>query len=113
MMIICAAIEEQNLAHRYSVKSRFSRTANPPATPLELKGQRICKRHHSQPEFTQRRVVVGPTSQRPVIAAIAFRNRQIIDAGDAQSHEPVLVELPVFIAIAAKPMAAVVVPLVG
>src|ERR1700730_7586653 len=36
MMIICAAMEEQNLAPRYSVKSRFLSTANPPATPREL-----------------------------------------------------------------------------
>src|SRR6266704_2615729 len=48
-----------------------------------------------------------------MIFALTFRNRQIVDAGDTQSHQTVLVELPVFIAVTAKPMTAVVAPLVG
>jgi hypothetical protein len=38
---------------------------------------------------------------------------QVIDAGDAQMHQPVLIELPVLVAIAAEPIAAIVVPFVG
>src|SRR5580658_9537218 len=67
----------------------------------------------SQPEFAQSGMAVRAAPQRPVIFAVGLRDRQIVDAGDAQSHESVLVELPVFIAIAAIPMAAIVVPLVG
>ena len=42
-----------------------------------------------------------------------FRNRQVVDAGNAHPHQAVLVELPVFVAVAAKPLAAIIVPLVG
>ncbi len=71
MMIICAAMEEQNLAHRYSVKSRFLSTANPPATPLELKSKNASERR-SQSELAQCRVAIGTASQRPVILAVGF-----------------------------------------
>src|SRR5580692_581174 len=58
-------------------------------------------------------MVVRAAPQGPVIFALAIRNRQIVDAGDTQPHEAVLVELPVLIAVAAKPVAAVVVPFIG
>src|SRR5450631_3105499 len=112
MMIICAAMAEQNLAHRYSVKSRFLSTEKPLVTPRELKSVGISGRC-SQPEFAQRGVLVGTAPQRPVIFAFALRNRQIVDARNSKSHQAVFVEFPVFIAVAAKPMAAVVMPLVG
>src|SRR5882672_6977132 len=112
MTIICAAMEEQNLAQRYRAKSRFLSTANPPWTPWELKREGDSERR-SQAQFTQTWVVVGTAPQRPMIFALTFRNRQIVDAGDTQSHQAVLVEFPVFVAVAAKPMTAVVVPLVG
>ena len=38
---------------------------------------------------------------------------RVIDAGDAQVHQPMLTELPVLVAIAAEAIAALVVPLVG
>src|SRR6267378_7154802 len=112
MTIICAAMEEQNLAQRYRAKSRFLSTANPFSTPWELKREGGSERR-SQAEFTQAWVVVGTASQRPMIFALTIRNRQIVDAGDTQSHQSMLVEFPVFIAVAAKPMTAVVVPFVG
>ena len=37
----------------------------------------------------------------------------VVDAGDAQPHQPVLVEFPVLVAVAAEPVAAVVVPFIG
>src|SRR5262249_31369888 len=40
-------------------------------------------------------------------------NGKVVDTGDAASHEAVLVELPVFVAVGAKPIPGVVVPLVG
>src|SRR5580692_3761627 len=67
----------------------------------------------SQPQLAQRRVVVRTTAQGPMIFALAFRYGQIVDAGDTQPHQAVFVELPVLVAVAAKPMAAVVVPLIG
>src|SRR5271168_3337669 len=66
----------------------------------------------SQPECAQGRMVIWAAPQRPVVLAVGLRDRQIVDAGDAQPHESVLVELPVFIAMAAIPVATIVVPLV-
>jgi hydrogenase large subunit len=48
-----------------------------------------------------------------VVEAFRFGNGQVVDAGDAQPHQAVLIELPVFIAIGAEPVVGVVVPLVG
>jgi hypothetical protein len=38
---------------------------------------------------------------------------QLVDAGKAPRHEPLAVEFPVLVAIAAEPVARVVVPLIG
>src|SRR3954468_2079176 len=58
-------------------------------------------------------MVVGASAQRPMILALVLLDWKIVDAGDAQAHQAMLVELPVLVAIAAKPLPAVVVPLVG
>src|SRR4029077_16794555 len=58
-------------------------------------------------------MIVGAPAERPVIFPLAFLDRKIVDAGDAQAHQPLLVELPVLVAVAAEPVAAIVVPLVG
>src|SRR5260221_8025822 len=58
-------------------------------------------------------MIVGPATGRPVILALAVRDAEIVDAGDAQPHQAVLVELPVLVAVAAIPVAAVVVPFIG
>ena len=48
-----------------------------------------------------------------MIFALALLDRQIVDAGDAQAHQAVFVEFPVLVAIAAKPVAAIVMPFIG
>src|SRR3984885_4646733 len=58
-------------------------------------------------------MVVGPPSQRPVILAVRRRDRQIIDARDTPTHQPLLIELPVLVAVGAKMLPAIVVPLIG
>ena len=58
-------------------------------------------------------MIVGTTTKRPVISSLALLDRKIVDAGNAQTHQAVLVELPILVTVAAKPVAAVVVPLVG
>ena len=64
-------------------------------------------------ELAQTWMIVRSTAERPMKFALAFLNRRVIDAGDAQAHQACLIELPVLIAIAAKPVAAVVVPFIG
>src|SRR5208283_676883 len=58
-------------------------------------------------------MIIGTAAQRPPVLALGLRDRQIIDARDPHSHQAVLVEFPIFIAEAAKPMTAVVMPLIG
>src|SRR3979411_2732097 len=58
-------------------------------------------------------MIVGAAAERPVILALALPDRKIVDAGDPQPHQSVLVKLPVLVSIAAKPVPAVVVPFIG
>src|SRR5215469_771597 len=64
-------------------------------------------------EIAQGWVIVGTATQRPVILAFALLDWQVIDAGDASAHQSLLVKFPVLVAIAAKPIAAVVMPFVS
>ena len=45
-------------------------------------------------------MIVGTATKRPVVAAVGLRDREIVDAGNAQVHEAVFVEVPIFITIA-------------
>src|ERR1700722_1833052 len=58
-------------------------------------------------------MIVGTTPQRPVVETVLFANRQIVDAREAHAHQTVLVELPVLIAVRAKPASGIVAPFVG
>src|SRR3954467_13427956 len=57
-------------------------------------------------------MIVGAAPERPVILALAFLDRQVVDAGDAPAHQAAFVELPILVAIAAKPVAGIVVPFI-
>ena len=48
-----------------------------------------------------------------MVFALALLDRQVIDAGDAAAHQALFVELPVFVAIAAEPVAGIVVRFIG
>src|SRR6476620_3446467 len=63
-------------------------------------------------EFAQRRMRLGPAAKRPMIFSFAFTDRKVIDARNAQAHQAVLVELPVLVAVTAKPAATVIVPFI-
>ena len=58
-------------------------------------------------------MIVGPPPVRPVKLAVRLQDRQIVDAGMAAAHQSVFVELPVFVAVGAEPVAVVVMPFVG
>src|SRR3954471_21846025 len=49
---------------------------------------------------------------RPVEAALAFLDGDIVDAGLAPPHQAVLVELPLLIAVGAMPLPGLVVPFI-
>ena len=64
-------------------------------------------------EIAQRWVIIRTATQRPMILSFTLFDWKVIDAGDAQVHRPVLIELPILVAIAAKPIATIVVPFIG
>ena len=66
-----------------------------------------------EPEIRERGVIVRATTERPMVFALVGPDRQVVDAGVASAHQTLIVELPVLVAIAAKPAAAVVMPFVG
>src|SRR5262245_40041019 len=63
-------------------------------------------------QVAERWLIVGAATEGPVIFALAILDRQIVDAGDAPPHQAVVVELPVLVAVAAKPVAGIVVPFI-
>ena len=64
-------------------------------------------------EIAETRMVVRATTLRPVEQPLVLADRQIIDAGMAHLHQPVFVELPVFVAVGAVPLTVFVMPFVG
>src|SRR5512137_232776 len=58
-------------------------------------------------------MLIGATAQRPVKLSVAGLDRQVVDAGDAPTHVAALVELPVLVAVRAKPVPGIVMPLIG
>src|SRR5215471_8547073 len=57
-------------------------------------------------------MVIRTAPQGPAVLALSFLDRQVIDAGQTSAHEPILGELPVFIAIGPEPVARVIMPLI-
>src|SRR6478609_413341 len=58
-------------------------------------------------------MVIWPPSRGPVEFPLRFADRQVVDAGEAPLHVACGIELPVLVAVAAEPLAGVVVPFVG
>src|SRR5262245_3786144 len=48
-----------------------------------------------------------------MVLALFSRDRQVVDAGNSSPHQSVDIEFPIFITIAAEPIKAVVMPLIG
>src|ERR1700693_1640051 len=66
-----------------------------------------------QPERAQARMIVGPSTEPPAILPVGVLDGQIIDAGNADSHQAFRIELPILVAVGTEELAAVVVPLIG
>src|ERR1700730_377252 len=58
-------------------------------------------------------MIIRTSSQCPVVLALRLFDWQIVDGSQPQAHQPVLIELPILIAIRAKPIPGVVVPFIG
>src|SRR5262249_38616662 len=66
-----------------------------------------------QTEIAETRVIVGPSSLRPMKLPLRLFERHVVYRGMPVMHQPVLIELPVLIAVRAVPVARVVVPFVS
>src|SRR5262245_3432461 len=58
-------------------------------------------------------MVVRTSPERPVVHAIVGLDRQVVDAGDPPTHQPVLVEFPILVAVNTKHMTHILVQFVG
>ena len=58
-------------------------------------------------------MIGGARAGRPAVFALALRDREIVDAGDTLAHQALAVEFPIFVAVAAKPLAAIIMPFIG
>lgn len=56
---------------------------------------------------------VGTTAQRPTEPAIGLSDRVFVDSGEALFHQADGIELPVLVAVSAKPLTAVVMIFIG
>jgi len=66
-----------------------------------------------QSKITQSKMVVGTSSQRPVIEAFRFADPQIVDGCVTMMHNSFGIELPVFIPVGAIPLARIILTLIG
>ena len=57
-------------------------------------------------------MVLRTAPEGPVVLALGFLDRQVIDTGQTTAHQPIRGELPVFIAIGPEPVARVIMPLI-
>src|SRR5215471_12034504 len=64
-------------------------------------------------QVTQPWVIIGTAPEWPVIFAIRFQNRTIIDGRMPYCHEPVVIEFPVLIAVRAIPVTRIIVPFIS
>ena len=58
-------------------------------------------------------MIVGTVAERPMIFALVFANRQIVDAGNPAAHVAIVVKFPIFVSVGAEPVSGIVVPFVG
>src|SRR5262249_11461246 len=83
----------------------------PPSTPSFQTG--ALGGRFSEAEAAQGGVIVRSPAERPAKLAVLLTNGQVIDGRMTCRHEPLLIELPVLVAIGPKPVPGVVMPFVG
>ena len=66
-----------------------------------------------QAEFAQARMRIWTAAERPMIFSLRLLDREIVDGCVAKTHQAIVIELPVLIAIGAEPISGVIVPFVG
>src|SRR5580698_8669161 len=58
-------------------------------------------------------MIIRTSPYCPVVLPLRLLDWQVVDGSKPQAHQPVLIELPILIAIRAKPIPGVIVPFIG
>src|SRR5580700_7967614 len=58
-------------------------------------------------------MIIRTSPYCPMVLALGLLDWQIVDGSKPQAHQSVLIELPILIAIRAKPIPGVIVPFIG
>src|SRR5580700_3402086 len=58
-------------------------------------------------------MIIRTSPYCPEVLALGLLDWQIVDRSKPQAHQPVLIELPILIAVRAKPIPGVILPFVG
>src|SRR5882724_8184330 len=74
---------------------------------------RVSRNSKLEPQFTQSGMVIRTPPEQPVIFAIRFQDRKVVDRRKPVGHEAVVIKFPVLIPIRAIPVTRVIVPLVS
>src|SRR6202041_3929185 len=64
-------------------------------------------------KIAQSRMIIRTEPWCPIILALRLLDWQIVDGSKPQAHQPVLIKLPILIAIRAKPSSRGIVPFIG
>src|SRR5437867_3208453 len=56
---------------------------------------------------------IRPWTKWPVILAVRFLDRQVVNGGKPKSHQAVVIKIPVLVAIGTEPIPGVIMPFVG
>src|SRR5882724_4648503 len=64
-------------------------------------------------EIGQSKMLVWPTTERPMIFAVRLLDREVIDARQPMPHQAVVIKLPILIAVRAIPVPGIIMPFVG
>src|SRR6266550_3036236 len=66
-----------------------------------------------QAQVAQSRMSIGTTTKWPMILAVRFLDRQVINGGKPKSHQAIAIKFPVLVAIGTEPISRVVMPFIG
>src|ERR1700732_3400218 len=70
------------------------------------------RRKPLEAKIAKPRMIIRTEPWCPVILALRLLDKQIVDGSKPQAHQPVLIELPILIAIRTKPIPGVIVPFI-
>src|ERR1700676_5426156 len=78
-----------------------------------MRQEQAGRRKPLEAKIAKSRMIIRTAPWCPVILALRLLDWQIVDRSKPQAHEPVLIELPILIAIRTKPIPGVIAPFIS